>query len=180
MPAYTPDLKPGIDSRVRDIVTSECRRLGVRLPDLWGTVAPCLCGCGKGGNADMLVARMETPWGERTIAFCSGAGFYERFPGDMIRGVVAHELGHIYYGDILNHTDRTPKAELHESEFRADRFAIQAGYAGGLSRSLLSMRDATNWDFDTDSHPATKTRVERLERWLTSQRNGAGALAYAA
>ncbi len=92
------------------------------------------------------------PAGSNGLIF--GLGFSQAWSEQEQRGMIAHEMGHIYHQDIGRYPERS-RLDNWEMEYRADQFALDHGYGEDLA-ALLKVADGTH------SHPPTYSRILRL------------------
>jgi len=83
-----------------------------------------------------------------------GLGFSQAWSEQEQRGMIAHEMGHIYHQDIGRYPERS-RLDNWEMEYRADQFALDHEYGEDLA-ALLKVADGTH------SHPPTYSRILRL------------------
>lgn len=80
-------------------------------------------------------------------------------------GVGLHEVGH----HILNHF--TNGQSKHYNEFEADRFAtwrlISSGKNNTLPNALFKIVPKRYWDYATETHPSTVTRIRLMMMYET-------------
>ncbi len=95
----------------------------------------------------------------------------------VIKGTIAHELGHLYYGDVpSSQTFREylvadPRFEkfrgkyFHYKEYRADLFAARYGLGNALADYFKKCGDRAN-----KTHPSAENRVQKLAQAMTIEK----------
>lgn len=164
-----------IDPRV---LTSACRvfrAVNLPVPKVWGMVPPCDCGILACSANAMLAVSFRPPHG---VALAAGINVAEMLTETELDAVLLHECGHVYYGDVFRiRESASTQAEEWESEFRADRFAIQHGGAAGLLSALrkLLAGDPNGGSVGSPTHPPLMERIRRLQHWLDTRTVAAAA-----
>lgn len=107
-----------------------------------------------------------TKEGESKIVYT--AGILAAMGPYILYGILAHELGHVFYGDVQAAMNPFVPVDRHASELRADQFAARHGFGENLIASFewaIEEYNVSPW-FGNRTHPPLAQRIGALREYL--------------
>lgn len=102
------------------------------------------------------------------------AGFGRFFTDAQIQGIMAHELGHVYYRDFEKPSGGNPVEVMLMQEKRADKFAGERGWAVeliGAFEIMESLSKNSALQEGPKTHPDSKDRIQMLKQYIGVPKN---------